>query len=222
LSGFEPLDDWHLDRMTDEELVAYVVDAFSAGHYEAGRRAAGMVVWRQQPLIEVRVAAKVPTQHCEDVVSAVLKSFVESAFRGKVIHSVRAFVMTIAQRRIADFHRERERHPDQIPLVGEHVGEDDAYGEEESVEDETEVVAFMDAIERVLAGRSEVHRQVIRLYGPEPVAGEDLPAKEVVARMQAEHGESISEANVQQIWHRFKVDLEKELSAGEDVDAADD
>jgi DNA-directed RNA polymerase specialized sigma24 family protein len=222
LSGFEPLDDGRLDRMSDEELVAYVAAAFAAGHYEAGRRAAGMLTWRLMPLVEARVAAKVPIQHCEDVVGNVLESFVKSAFDGKVIRSVRAFIATIAQRRIADFHRDREGDPEQLPLRGEHVGEDDAHGDEESVEDETEAVALRDAIERVLARRKEVHRQVIELYAPEQMDGADLRAKEVVARMQADHGETVSESNVQKIWQRFKEDLENELSAGEDVEASDE
>jgi DNA-directed RNA polymerase specialized sigma24 family protein len=222
LSGFEPLDDGRLDQKSDEELVAYVAAAFAAGHFETGRRAAGMLTWRLLPLVEARVAAKVPTRHCEDVVGNVLESFVKSAFDGKVIRSARAFIATIAQRRIADFHRAREGDPDQLPLGGEHVGEDDAYGAEESVEDETEAVALRDAIERVLARRKELHQQVIRLYGPEQMGGEDLRAKEVVARMQDDHGETVSEANVQKIWQRFKEDLEKELSAGEDVEASDE
>jgi hypothetical protein len=54
------------------------------------------------------------------------------------------------------------------------------------------------------------------LYGPEPIGGEDLAGAEVVERMREDHGEEVSVANVQQIWRRFKVDLEKELAAGED------
>jgi hypothetical protein len=222
LSGFEPLDDQRLDRKSDEELVAYVVDAFSAGHYEAGRRAAGMVTWRQEPIVKARIAAKVPPSDREDVLSETLLSFADSAFRGTVIHSVRAFISRIAQRRIADFHRARERDPDQLPFAGEHVGDENIYGPEEWVDDETGVVAFKDAVERVLATRKELHQQVILLYGPEQIDGAHLPAKEVVARMQADHGETVSEANVQKIWQRFKEDLEKELSAGEDVEASDE
>ncbi len=40
--------------------------------------------------------------------------------------------------------------------------------------------------------------------------------------MQADHGETVSESNVQKIWQRFKDDLEQELSAGEDVEASDE
>jgi DNA-directed RNA polymerase specialized sigma24 family protein len=222
LSDFEELGEGALAQRSDEGLVAYVVAARGAGRMESARLATGILTYRLLPLIEARVAAKIPRDSCEDVVMETLESFVRSAFDGKVIRSAKAFIATIAQRRIADFHRARERDPDQLPFAGEHVGDENIYGPEEWVDDETGVVAFKDAVERVLATRKELHQQVILLYGPEQIDGAHLPAKEVVARMQADHGETVSEANVQKIWQRFKEDLEKELSAGEDVEASDE
>jgi hypothetical protein len=216
LSDFERLDEGALARLSDEELVEYVVAAHEAGYLESARRAAGIVTWRQEPLTRSLVAAKVPPDCCDDVISDAFESFAKSAFDGKVILSVRAFMVRITKRRIADFHRARERHPEQVPLTGEHLGEEDFWGEEESVEDETGAVAILDAVDRVLATRSELHRRVLMLYGPEPIGGEDLAGAEVVERMREDHGEEVSVANVQQIWRRFKVDLEKELAAGED------
>lgn len=216
MSDFEPLEEGALARRGDEELVAYVAAAREAGYLDCAKRAVGIVTWRQEPLVRGLVAAKVPPDSRDDVISAAFESFVGSAFDGKVILSVRAFMVRITKRRIADFHRDRERHPDQVPLPGEHPGTENIWGPEESVEDETEVVAILDAVDRVLASRSETHRRVIMLYGPEPIGGEDLPGAEVAARMNSEHGEDVSVANVQQIWRRFKVDLERELSARED------
>lgn len=221
MSDFEPLDEGALARRSDEELVGYVAAAREAGYLESARRAVGIVTWRQEPLVRGLVAAKVPPDSCDDVVSAAFVSFVESAFDGKVILSARAFMVRIARRRIADFHRERERHPEQVPLVGEHPGAEDVWGPEEEVEDETGVVAIRDAVERVLASRSEVHRRVIELYGPEQIGGADLSGAETAARMNDEHRVEVSVANVQQIWRRFKVDLERELSAGEDGGSPD-
>lgn len=193
----------------------YVAAAREAGYLESARRAAGIVTWRQEPLVRGLVAAKVPPESRDDVAAAAFESFVRSAFDGKVILSVRAFMARITRRRIADFHRDRERHPEQVPLPGEHPGAEDVWGPDAAVEDETEAVAILDAVARVLASRSETHRLVIGLYGPEPI-GEDLSGAEVVARMNGEHGKEVSVANVQQIWRRFKVDLERELAAGED------
>ncbi|HET6831382.1 MAG TPA: hypothetical protein VFH44_08545 [Solirubrobacterales bacterium] len=221
MSDFERLEEGALARLSDEELVEYVVAAREAGYLESARRAAGIVTWRQEPLTRSLVAAKVPRDSCDDVASNAFLSFAGSAFDGKVILSVRAFMIRITKRRIADFHRERERHPDQVPLPGEHLGEEEVWGEEEAVEDETEVVAILDAVERVLATRSELHRLVIMLYGPEPIGGEDLSGAETAARMREDHGDEVSVANVQQIWRRFKVDLENELAAGEDEGTPD-
>lgn len=221
MSDFEPLEEGALARLSDEELIEYVIDARAAGYLESAKLAVGIVTWRQEPLVRNLVAAKVPRECCEDVVSEAFLSFVDSAFQGKVIRSARAFMVTIAKRRIADFHRHRERHPDQVPLPSEHSGDEDVWGPEDSVEDETEAVAIRDAVERVLATRSEVHRLVIMLYGPEQIGAENLPGAEVVERMRDEHGEEVSVANVQQIWRRFKVDLENELAAGEDEGTPD-
>lgn len=209
------MDQWALDGRSDEELVAYVVAAYDADHPEAAKLAAGMITWRQTPLVEGRVAAKIPVSEREDVVMAVFESFIRSAFDGKVILSVSAFIATIAKRRIADFHRERERIPGQEPLLSEHLGEEEIWGEEPYAEDAAAEIEIKDAIERVIIRRSELHRRMIMLYAPEPMDGEHLSGAEVVERIAADTGETVSVDNVQQVWRRFKVELEKELRAGD-------
>jgi DNA-directed RNA polymerase specialized sigma24 family protein len=216
LSEFVRLDVGALDRLSDEGLVAYVVAARAAGCPDDGKRAADILAYRLEPLVKGRVAAKIPADSREDVVMEVLESFLRSAFDGKVIDSVRAFVATIAKRRIADFYRKRERHPDQVPLPSEHLGDEELWGEEPSVEDSSAVLAIEDAVERVLDRRNELHRRVIMLYGPEPIGGEALTGAETVERMRADHDDQVSVDNVQQIWRRFKVELDEELANGED------
>ena len=66
--------------------------------------------------------------------------------------------------------------------------------------------------ERVLDRRNELHRRIILLYGPEPIGGEALTGAETVERMRADHDEQVSVDNVQQIWRRFKVELDAELA----------
>lgn len=214
MDEFAPLDDGELDRLGDEELVAYVVSARSAGNPEAGKRAISILAFRLQPLIEGRVAAKVAPESRDDVVMETLESFLRSAFDGKVIDSVRAFTATIAKRRIADHYRRRERDPGQDPLPLENAGDDDVWGVDPVAEDESGTVEFLDAVERVLAQRSDSHRRIIELYGPEAMNGMNLSGAEVVEAM-AKGGETVSVANVQKIWSRFKADLQRELSIGE-------
>ncbi|MFN8111825.1 MAG: sigma-70 family RNA polymerase sigma factor [Solirubrobacterales bacterium] len=214
MSEFRQLGEMALDRLSDEDLVAYVVAAREAGRPDAGKRASDMLAFRIQPLVEARVAAKVGREAAEDVVMEVLTSFLQSAFDGKVILSVRAFVATIAKRRIADHYRRLERDPQQVPLPGSDGDDEDVWGREPGAEDDTSSLFYMDVVDRLLAERSELHREIIRLYGPEAIDGEDMQGAEVVEEL-ARRGEAVTVANVQQIWHRFKAELRDELRTGE-------
>ena len=205
-----------LDRLSDEDLVAYFVVAREAGQPEAGKRANDMLAFRIQPLIEARVAAKVGPDAREDVVMEVLTSFLQSAFDGKVILSVRAFAATICKRRIADHYRRIERNPDQVPLPGGDADDENVWGEEPGTEDDTSAIGYMGIVARLLADRNELHQRVIKLYGPEAMNGMNFTGAEVVAAL-AKQGEEMTVANVQQIWHRFKDDLKAELQTGEHV-----
>jgi DNA-directed RNA polymerase specialized sigma24 family protein len=207
-----------LDRLSDEDLVAYVVAAREAGRPDAGKRATDVLAFRIQPLVEARVAAKVGRDAQEDVVMEVLTSFLQSAFDGKVILSVRAFVATITKRRIADHYRRLERHPDQVPLPGGDGEEEGVWGNEPGGEDDTSALAFMPIVERLLAERSEPHRRIILMSGPEAMNGMNMRGAEVVEEL-ARQGETTTVANVQQVWHRFKDDLKGELEKEEHGDA---
>ena len=202
--------------MSDEELVAYVVAAGAAGQTDAGRPATNILAFRLEPLVQARIARKIGgREDREDVFMLVFESFLHSAFDGKVIGSVKAFIATITQRRIADFYRARERHPEQQALVSENQGDESIWGEEPSTEDGSELLGTIDAIERVLDRRSDLHRRMILLYGPEPMGGEQLSGAEVVERMRTDDGTEVSVDNVQQVWRRFKLELAKELSTGD-------
>ena len=216
LSEFRQLEEMALDRLGDEDLVAYVVAAREAGRPDAGKRATDMLAFRIQPLVEARVAAKVGREAREDVVMEVLTSFLQSAFDGKVILSVRAFVATIAKRRIADHYRRLERHPDQVPLSSGDGDEDGVWGNEPGGEDDTSALGYMPIVDRLLAERSELHQKIIRMYGPEAMNGQNMQGAEVVEEL-ARQGEEVTVSNVQQIWHRFQAELKAELRTGEHV-----
>ncbi len=215
MGEFKRLTEVELGRMGDEQLVAYVADARGVGDAEAIRDAMGILAWGYQDKIVARVRAKVPTESVEDVAMEVLASLLNSTFDGKVIGEFRAFMYRIVSRRIADFHRGREGDPGQDQLPDEHGDDESVWGQQPFVGDDTELVAVRDAVERLLATRSVEHQRLIRLYGPEIVDGEDLTTAGVVERLAGD-GVEVSESNVQQVWHRFKVELEKELKSGED------
>lgn len=213
---FERRSKLDLDRLTDAALLAYLAAAREAGHRDAERDAVEILVNGFWPQIVGWVSAKTPREDVDDVAQEVVISLMRSTFDGKAIGQFGAFVRTIAKRRVADYHRDRERHPDPDRLPSEHRDDEDVWGEEPSDEDETAVVELREVVERVRATRSEVHREVIALYGPNVAGFLDLSGEETAARIQERFpGEKMSEANVHQIWKRFKTDLEAEL--GDDV-----
>ncbi len=215
MSDFKRLTEVELDRMGDEQVVAYIAGARKVGDADAVRDAMAILAWGHHTAIVARVRAKVPTESVEDVAMEVVVSMLNSTFDGKVIGEFRAFMFRIAARRIADFHRKREGDPGQDPLPDENGDDEGVWGRQPYVVDETDAVELRELAGRVLASRSTEHRELIRLYGPELVEGEDLTAAGVVERMAA-GGVTVSESNVQQVWHRFKTELEQELDSGED------
>ena len=205
-----------LDRLGDDELLAYLAAAREAGDSEAVRAVVEVLIHGFWPQIIGWVSVATPKQDVQDVAQEVAASVVRSTFDGKAIGQFGAFVKTIAKRRVADYHRDRKRHPGADPLLSEHGGDEGPWGEEPSDEDGTAVVELREVVGRVRATRSEVHGEVIRLYGPNVAGFLDLSGEETAAKIgELFPGEKMSEANVHQIWKRFKTDLEAEL--GDDV-----
>ena len=201
--------------MGDEELVAYIADARDADKVEASREAMGILAWGYQDMVIAKVVAKVPREDVADVVMEVMASMLNSTFDGKVIGQFRAFLLKVTSRRIADFHRKREGNPDQLGLADEHQGEEGVNTAIISSPDRTIDFEIRDLVEGVLATRSEAHRRIIRLYAPDIYGGEDMSAADTVERLAAE-GQSESESNVQQVFHRFKREVAAQLEPGDD------
>lgn len=215
MSDRRRLTESELALLGDDELVAQVAAAREAGDPVGAKMAAAQLAYGFEPLIKARVACRVPLEDVDDVAQESLVSIVGASFGGKVLGEFRSFLLTVVDRRIADYHRERGRRPVQARLPG---GEgEDAWGEEPAVEDASAPTAIRDAVERVLATRSHHHALMIRLYGPDAIDGEDLAAAEVAEEVRRRlDGREVSVANVQQVWHRFKIDLADELTSGED------
>jgi DNA-directed RNA polymerase specialized sigma24 family protein len=221
LSEYRRLTDVELGLLGDDELVAQIGVARDAGDFDGAKLASQVLALGFQDQIRIKVARKVPAQDVDEVAQEALISLVNASFDGKVIASFRAFLNTIVQRRVADYWKAQERHPPQDPLPHEHGGDDEIWGAEPSTEDSSAAHAIRDAVARVLARRNPLHRRIIKLYGPELVeGGEDLSGAAVVERLDAD-GERVSIDNVQQVWRRFKVDLETELDSGEDGGISD-
>ncbi len=206
MSGFKRLPQHRLQDLSDEELVGYAAAARDAGDTEAEREAIAYLAFAWEPYIRAKVALKVPVEDRVDVVLEVQASLIHSNFQGKVVGQFGAFVRTIAQRRIADYHRKRSRRPRLEAGDG---------NEGEPTTDETGYVALRAVVEQLLAKRSPLHQKVIRLYGPEVAGFMNLGAAEVKEIIDGdESDDTVSVDNVQKIWSRFRQELEEELGDG--------
>jgi DNA-directed RNA polymerase specialized sigma24 family protein len=206
------LSETELSRLSDEQLLAYIVEQRDAGRAQCTKQALAVLAFGHWGRIRYWVAAKVPSGEVDDVTAAVIESALSSAFDGRSIGRFIAWLKVIAQRRIADFHRGVERSPGLEPLADEHQGEEEVFGEQPAEESEEEAVLIRETVGRVLEGRSEVHQTVIRLYGPNEIGFMGLSARETTDRTEQLHpGSNMTEANVHQIWRRFRSDVDDAL-----------
>lgn len=216
MSGYRRLTESELTLLGDDELVARIAAAREADDPAGAKLAAAHLAYGFEQLIKGRVACKVPLEDLDDVAQEALVSVVSASFEGKVLGEFRSFLLTVVDRRVADYHRERGRRPGQTTLPTGVDEEDGAWGDEPAVEDASAAVEINDAVARVLATRNPHHVLMIELYGPEVIGGSDLGAAEVAARVERGlDAPRVSVANVQQVWRRFKVDLASELTSGE-------
>lgn len=211
---FEPLPEGELASLPNAKLVDYIAAAREAGDLAQARKASGILAFAFEPTIRGWVRKEMGSrgpEDVEDVVMEVLASVVHSSFDGKVVGEFGSFLKTISKRRAVDYFRRSERHGKEDPLLSEHLGEEDVWGDEEGTED-PDSIEMQDAIERVLEGRNGMHRKVIRLYGPNYLGLLDFTAGETAAEICGDETEdTVTEANVHQIWKRFKTDLGEEL-----------
>ncbi len=119
---FRRLSPSELDRLSDQQLVDYVHAARAAGEAECEKDAVGVLVNGFWPQIKAWVRMRTPEADVEDVAAEVVASLMRSTFDGKVVGEFGAFAKRIAQRRVADYFRERERRLSADPLGADLAG----------------------------------------------------------------------------------------------------
>lgn len=207
--SFEPRKEHELDRLPDEELIAYIADARDAGRNDEARRGLGVLANRRLGDVRRRVSLKVPTEDVDDVSMEVMTSALKGAFSGESVGEFVNWLHTITDRRVADFHRSRENKPDNVPLPEEHESEDDVWGDGATVEDFSGAIDLRSVVDQALGELGAPHAEVVEL-----AVFQRYSARETAEKVNMSHAEELTtpmtEDNVHQISKRFRTRL-KEL-----------
>jgi RNA polymerase sigma factor (sigma-70 family) len=205
---FRERPDHELERLSDEELIDYIVTAREAGRLDACHRAGAILVHGYWGIVLARVRLKVRPADAEDVAGeAVVSAIASFAFRGASIGEFRGWLHTIIDRRIADYHRTRERKPEPERLPEPGGDEDAIWGVEPWEEGEAGAVDVQSVIDQAFDELNETHQRVVELYG-----FQDLSAADTAAQIP-----DMTEANVHQIYTRFRARLRELLESGGDT-----
>jgi RNA polymerase sigma factor (sigma-70 family) len=198
---FRPLTQAELDRLSDDDLIAYLREAAAAGASEHARLALQVLVFGFWDLVEARLSARLPAWAVEDETSNVIARAITSSFAGTSEGEFRSWLTTIIKRAVADFYRAQERTPKQTPL---HRTTED--GEQENLPGRFEAdgagyVEVQTLVESCLDELSDPHRRVVEI-----LVFEDRDAKDAAAEV-----DGITEANAYQIVSRFRRRLRELL-----------
>lgn len=201
MDDFRELPDRELDRLSDDELIAYMRAAKAAGNDAAALAGLKHLVGGRWDDAFRRANRKLPFHAAEDVASEAIASAIKSAFDGESVGQFVRWLQTIVDRRVADHLRSRKPED---PLPEEHEGEEGSWGAAGETPDETGAVEVQMIVDQVLDELSDVHRRAVELF-----VFERRPAAEAAEET------GLSEANVHQIGSRFRKRLREILEGGD-------
>jgi RNA polymerase sigma factor (sigma-70 family) len=208
---FECLSETELQKLSSDDLIAYIRKAHDAGRSDCAQTALAMLCHRHMDDVMRRISIRVPPQDVEDTAMTVMLAALKSTFDGTSVGEFVNWLNRIVDRRgIVDYWRGREREVDRTALPSEHQGEEEIWGEEPGEEDETGKVLVESVADECLESLSEPHRMVIELN-----VYEDLDATVSADRVNHAHPDlepAMNAANVHQIASRFRECLRKKLS----------
>jgi len=219
MASLRRLNERELAELDDPELIAYARAARGTGEEEDCRLALRIFAFGMETAVRAFVRARMDS-HSETAVEEVAERTLEGAVRsiesfvGTTPQEARAFVFTIAKRRIADYLRkERPR----IQSLDEQSGEDGYQKVPEALrlDDEADATDTAILVDELLANLRPDHRRVVELS-----FFSGYSARETVERIGGRDGgaddDFMTEQNVHQITSRFRRELRARLSeAGE-------
>jgi DNA-directed RNA polymerase specialized sigma24 family protein len=209
LTAFRELPEHALSGLADDELIDYLRAAREAGRHDAMKGAVAVLVFGYHDALVGRARLKLPEPDVADVVSETLASAIASAFDGSSVGEFKSWLHTILSRRIADYHDARTRTPKTAPLPGEHLGDDEVWGQEPSEPFEGDSLYARGCLETAYSELDrDSHRAVIDLYVLQAHSAADTAAL---------IGNGMTEANVHQISSRFQRRFKELLEEGGDT-----
>ena len=197
-----------LDRLSDEDLIAYAVAARETGDVEAMKDALAVMGNRRLPDLIRSARIKVQPQDAEGIAVAALGDAVLARFEGQSVGEFVSLLYKILGRRIADHYGKLERSPETTALPEEHRDDEDESRHRRDAAispDETGAVDLREVLDKALGELSSEHRRTVELY-----VFEDLSAEDASNQVNDEFPDSnpkMSVDNVQQIAHRFRKRL---------------
>lgn len=202
----------------EEAVLLRFVAAREAGDVDGMTEATARFVQGRYLQLLRMAQLKLPNGHdAEDVVGeaivSALTSIKRSTFAGTTPEEFGAWLHRILKRRIADHFRRREREIDAGSLDIEPDDQGKVAGRQEPVAltaDPAAEIPILDAHERVVAGLSPKHAQVIELWW-----NARLPASEIVEKLNAADGSGVGTPmtvdNVHQIVSRYRARMRTAL-----------
>ena len=223
MAGFRRLEEGELAGLDDGELVAYALEARGAGEGDQALLALQIFAFGMEDRLRAFVRSRLDS-HGDTVIEELTERALEQAIgsidrlRGRTAAEARAFVFTIARRRIADYHRSARGQAG--VATGEQTVEEHAGGGEDGSTDEADAVEARILIDEALAELRPDHRAVVERCVLMGLSARET-AGEVASRFEGQSDDSMSEQNVHQICSRFRKDLRLRLEAGERGAAVD-
>jgi len=205
---FREKPDYELDKLSDEELIAYVVAARRAGNDAAAKLGLGIFAHRNFDLLVGRARAKpyISQADAEDIAGQVIEAAFKAAFNGQFYGEAMAFLSRVLFNKVNDFYR-KLHFTDSLP---EDQDPEDRKGPAvATVEDETDVVDLFDVVERRSALLSPEHRLVVDLFVFDGHDAIETAAK--VNKAFRELNPPMSDQNVHKIASRYRKDLRSDL-----------
>jgi RNA polymerase sigma factor (sigma-70 family) len=209
---FKLLSDLELNRLSDEEVVAYVVAAREADDAAAIATAMRVLVYGRMAFVETMVARRVPEHAVDGVASEAMIQAMRAVFEGESVGEFVNLLKRVTKARIADYWRSRGRHGREEATL-DSDREDRRRRELPDPAEEVEAVPLRTVIDQLMAELPEHHRAAIDVAIFDDQSSGD--AARIVNERFPDRGEPMTAANVDQIKSRFRKALKVALEDGD-------